>query len=121
MSRPSKVYLVLSALDRYARENHKFLAGPTDTFVRSVIPADIEILPVGDLNFFPPAKSHVILCGASALKAWTGKEDLNAQRGYVGWHRLCHTVATWMPIDCVDWFTHEVEGVGGGGEDDAEG
>lgn len=120
MSRPSKVYIILSALDRYARENHKFLAGPSSEFVRSSIPEDIEIVPVADVNFYPPPKSHVILCGSSALKSWTGKDDLNAHRGYVGWHRLCHTVATWMPIDCVDVLSYEAEGFGGDEEDDQD-
>ena len=113
-------YFILSSLDRYARENGKKICGPPEAFIRETL-GDEDFYATNDFNFTPPHGSNVVLCGPAALRAWTGKEDLNAQRGFVHAHRMCHTVATWLPVDCVDVKNYEPETFDEEDEEDAAG
>ncbi len=102
-------YLILSARDRYSRADaeHKPLAGPSDLFVKEIL-GDEPFIATDDLRFYPPPGSKVILAGSAAAKAWYGEDvDLNTARGFVRNARMCWTVATYLPIDCIDQTNHE--------------
>lgn len=103
------LYFIVSARDRYGRENERVVAGPTEQFL--IEAAEREFQVTDDLKFIPPVGSHVVLCGKRAADAWYNEDvDLNSARGFVRYSRMCVTVATFMPIDCVDVVSHEPEG-----------
>jgi hypothetical protein len=118
--------IILSSLDRYARENGETLVGPPADFVREMIGADAfagaHIRHVHDTRALPANTTHVLCLGEAAMKTWMGREGLDAWRGYVelttprGVPRAVPTVATYLPIDCVD--VKDYEGFDGDDDDD---
>ncbi len=114
------IYLILSAIDRYGRENGKTIAGPSEMFVREVV-GDEPFTVTNDLSFWPPPGSKVVICGAPAMRSWYQTDsDLNTQRGYIRHARACECVATYLPIDCIDIVSHEHEGFGETDDEDEQ-
>lgn len=112
--------IILSSLDRYARENGQLLVGPPADFVREVIGVDnfnsAHIRHAADTRALPADTTHILCLGETAMKTWMCREGLDAWRGYVelttprGVPRAVPTVATYLPIDCVDvkdWEGHD--------------
>ena len=121
--------IILSNLDRYARENATMLVGPPADFVREVLGdeeySNAHIRLASDPRALPADTTHILCLGELALKTWMGYDGLDAWRGYVtlttprGVPRAVPTVATYLPIDCVD--VKDYEGGDDGDDDDAAG
>lgn len=118
------IVIILSTLDRYARENNKLLCGPTENFVKELVGderyATAHVRLTSNHSPIPADTTHVLLLGELAMQQWMGRSGLNAWRGYVslqsitGAARPVYTVATYAAIDCVDVKDYE-------GDDDDEG
>lgn len=121
--------IILSSLDRYARENGALLVGPPADFVREMIGderfASAHIRLASDPRALPSDTTHILCLGEQALKTWMGYDGLDAWRGYVtlttprGVQRPVPTVATYLPIDCVD--VKDYESPGDDDDDDSAG
>lgn len=119
MPNPAPPILVLSARDRYARENGLTIAGPSEHFVAETVGPG-GFIATDNLALQPPPGSKVILAGQAALTAWRGRDaDLNTARAHVKLDRGVLTVATYLPIDCIDVVNHEAEDFGGGEDDES--
>lgn len=106
------ISLIISNQDRYGRNNDELLIGPPADFVREILGNDLfnsaHIRLATDHRPLPAETSHILLLGETALNQWASRSGLDAWRGYVslttprGVNRPVPTVATYLPIDCVD-------------------
>jgi hypothetical protein len=115
-------YVILSARDRYGRNNNTAIAGPSEYFVREALGVDEPVKFVEDITFWPPPGSRVLVTGQRAAAAWFADADfdLNARRGFLTTARACAVMPTFNPIDCVDITDHEPESFDNFEDDNAD-
>ena len=122
--------IILSNIDRYGRENNKLLAGPSADFIlegTGIDPAGAHVRAITDRSPLPSSTTHLLLLGEEAMNTWMGKSGLDAWRGYVeltvprGVNKPVQTVATYLPIDCIDVKDYEHFGADDDDDDDDSG